>query len=184
MMPDLHRISKRFQMGVATLEDVVRVYQAALRLPTMVDLLSEARSSQERSLLLDESFIGPIKVCLHQVQAGDMWQLTCFANVQTLQDQLSRFLEMVEETLDLDELEHHNFVIKAGFDDRLQTIKSSLDAVRDNLDNEHRRVGKDLNMELDKKLHMENHGTYGYCLRLTRAVSVVCTCPYLMAVLC
>ncbi|PWN39386.1 putative DNA mismatch repair protein MSH2 [Ceraceosorus guamensis] len=148
MMPDLHRISKRFQMGVATLEDVVRVYQAALRLPQMADLLSEARSMDESSHALDESFIAPFK---------------------TLQEQLSRFLEMVEETLDLDELEHHNFVIKAGFDDRLQSIKASLDTVRDNLDNEHRRVGKDLNMELDKKLHMENHSTYGYCLRLTRA---------------
>lgn len=29
MMPDMHRISKRFQRGAASLEDVVRVYQAA-----------------------------------------------------------------------------------------------------------------------------------------------------------
>ena len=28
MMPDMHRISKRFQRSVASLEDVVRVYQA------------------------------------------------------------------------------------------------------------------------------------------------------------
>jgi DNA mismatch repair protein MSH2 len=28
MMPDFHRISKRFHRGVASLEDVVRVYQA------------------------------------------------------------------------------------------------------------------------------------------------------------
>ena len=30
-MPDLHRISKRFQKSVASLEDVVRVYQVVLR---------------------------------------------------------------------------------------------------------------------------------------------------------
>lgn len=29
-MPDLHRIAKRFQRGKASLEDVVRVYQAIL----------------------------------------------------------------------------------------------------------------------------------------------------------
>lgn len=29
-MPDLHRIGKRFQRGKASLEDVVRVYQAIL----------------------------------------------------------------------------------------------------------------------------------------------------------
>jgi hypothetical protein len=30
-MPDMHRLSKRFQKGVASLEDVVRVYQVVLK---------------------------------------------------------------------------------------------------------------------------------------------------------
>lgn len=37
--PDFHRISKRFQKQNATLEDVVRVYQAVVLLPGMVTLL-------------------------------------------------------------------------------------------------------------------------------------------------
>jgi DNA mismatch repair protein MSH2 len=31
LLPDMHRICKRFQKSVATLEDVVRVYQAVLK---------------------------------------------------------------------------------------------------------------------------------------------------------
>jgi DNA mismatch repair protein MSH2 len=31
MMPDLHRIAKRFDRSKASLEDVVRVYQAILK---------------------------------------------------------------------------------------------------------------------------------------------------------
>jgi DNA mismatch repair protein MSH2 len=31
LMPDMNRISKRFQKSVASLEDVVRVYQAVLK---------------------------------------------------------------------------------------------------------------------------------------------------------
>ena len=31
MMPDMHRICKRFQKSVASLEDVVRIYQAVLK---------------------------------------------------------------------------------------------------------------------------------------------------------
>lgn len=30
VMPDMHRLSKRFQKGVASLEDVIRVYQVIL----------------------------------------------------------------------------------------------------------------------------------------------------------
>jgi hypothetical protein len=31
VMPDMHRLSKRFQKSVATLEDVVRVYQVVIK---------------------------------------------------------------------------------------------------------------------------------------------------------
>lgn len=31
LLPDMHRLCKRFQKGVASLEDVVRVYQAVLK---------------------------------------------------------------------------------------------------------------------------------------------------------
>lgn len=31
LMPDLHRLSKRLKKGVASLEDVVRIYQVVLK---------------------------------------------------------------------------------------------------------------------------------------------------------
>lgn len=37
LMPDMNRISKRFQKSVASLEDVVRVYQAVLKV-TLLEL--------------------------------------------------------------------------------------------------------------------------------------------------
>ena len=36
LMPDLHRLSKRFKKGVASLEDVVRVYQVVLKVMLMI----------------------------------------------------------------------------------------------------------------------------------------------------
>lgn len=79
---------------------------------------------------------------------------------------------MVEQTIDLDELDRHNFVIKPDYDDRLKEIAEKLSEARDGLDEEHRRVGKALSIELDKKLHMENNPTYGYCFRLTKVVRI------------
>lgn len=77
---------------------------------------------------------------------------------------------MVEQTLDLDELSSHNFVIKPDYDERLRELADKLMEIRDGLDTEHRRVGRDLNLELNKKLHLENSPQYGYCFRLTKNV--------------
>ena len=78
---------------------------------------------------------------------------------------------MVEQTLDLDELSSHNFVIKPDYDDRLRELADKLMETRDGLDTEHRRVGRQLSLELDKKLHLENSQQYGYCFRITKSVS-------------
>nr|WJN24899.1 MSH2 [Pseudozyma thailandica] len=148
LMPDMHRISKRFQKGVATLEDVVRVYQAVLRLPGLIQTISDMDTpSEEHQSLLDTTYIEPLR--LHDTA-------------------LTKFTELVEATLDLNELSHHNFVIKPDFDDNLRQIKEALDETRDKLDEQHRLAGKELRMDTEKKLHLENHHVYGYCLRVTR----------------
>ncbi|CAO1628418.1 unnamed protein product [Parajaminaea phylloscopi] len=148
LMPDLHRISKKFQKGVATLEDVVRVYQAVLRLGDLTQAVADASTSTSAHRdILEETFVQPLRE--HD-------------------SNLSKLVEMVEATLDLDELANHNFVMKPDFDDKLRRIKDSLDEIRDSLDEQHRAAGKELKLDIEKKLHLENHSTYGYCLRVTR----------------
>ncbi len=78
---------------------------------------------------------------------------------------------MVQETIDLDELENHNFVIKPEYDDELQSLAETLKGIRDGLDGEHKRVGRELELELDKKLHLENSQAHGYCFRISKNVS-------------
>ncbi|KAG6876663.1 hypothetical protein C0993_001408 [Termitomyces sp. T159_Od127] len=70
---------------------------------------------------------------------------------------LEKYGEMVEQTLDLEELDNHNYVIKPDYDPKLQDLAEKLTKTRDGLDREHREVGKDLGLELDKKLHLENN---------------------------
>ncbi|ORY74755.1 DNA mismatch repair protein MSH2 [Leucosporidium creatinivorum] len=148
-MPDFHRISKRFQKGVANLEDVVRVYQALLLLPGLITILENGG------------------------QANDKWpeliEETYLVKLREYSSALQPMREMVEETIDLDELDRHNFVIKPEFDETLGQLKERLEGVRDQLDDEHRTVAGDLDMETDNKvLHFEQHSLYGYCFRLTR----------------
>ena len=42
MMPDMHRLGRRFQKGLATLENVVRVYQVILKVPSTLLLAPAA----------------------------------------------------------------------------------------------------------------------------------------------
>ncbi|KAG0708032.1 DNA mismatch repair protein [Suillus ampliporus] len=148
LMPDLHRLSKRFKKSVASLEDVVRAYQVVLKLPGLLETLEGVQyEHEEHKELIDEIYIKPF---------------------QTVNDNLAKYSDMVESTLDLEELENHNYAIKPDYDERLQTLADKLVEIRDGLDAEHRAAGKDLGLELDKKLHLENSQNYGYCFRLTK----------------
>lgn len=83
---------------------------------------------------------------------------------------MAKLQEMVETTVDLDALDHHEFIIKPEFDDALRTIRKRLDKLRYDMEVEHRKVGKDLNQDTEKKLFLENHRVHGWCFRLTRNV--------------
>ncbi|KAH7916001.1 DNA mismatch repair protein [Hygrophoropsis aurantiaca] len=148
LMPDMHRLSKRFKKSIASLEDVVRVYQVVLKLPGFLELLEglEVQQEEYKSLLEDQY------ICQLREYNGN----------------LAKYAEMVEQTLDLDELDRHNYAIKPDYDPRLQKLAGKLLETRDGLDREHRATSRDLDLELDKKLHLENSQSYGYCFRLTK----------------
>ncbi|RAK99836.1 mismatch repair ATPase MSH2 [Aspergillus ibericus CBS 121593] len=134
-IPDLYRLAKRFQRKQATLEDVVRVYQVAIRLPGFVASLEN---------VMDEQYQTPL-------------EQEYTSKLRSHSDSLAKLEEMVETTVDLDALENHEFIIKPEFDESLRVIRKKLDKLRHDMDTEHRRVGRDLDQEVDKKLFMENH---------------------------
>jgi hypothetical protein len=78
----------------------------------------------------------------------------------------------VEDTIELSDIHHGRTVLKATLDGDLEALQEDLVRVRDLLDDEHDRVAKDLGVEKNKKLHLENHQVYHYSLRITKAVSL------------
>ncbi|KAF8755593.1 DNA mismatch repair [Rhizoctonia solani] len=147
-MPDFHRIGKRFQKGGASLEDVVRVYQAALKIPGLIMTLQAVGEESD-----------PAKALIKSQYLDEL---------QEYSSSLSKYTEMVEQTIDLKELDRHNYVIKPDYDQNLKRLALKLSEVRDGLDEEHQDVGQDLGLELDKKLHLENNPSHGYCFRLSK----------------
>jgi hypothetical protein len=81
----------------------------------------------------------------------------------------------VEDTIELADIHHGRTVLKATLDGDLEALQQDLVRVRDLLDDEHDRVARDLGVEKNKKLHLENHQVYHYSLRITKAVSFLCS---------
>ncbi|KAK0363483.1 MSH2 protein [Friedmanniomyces endolithicus] len=145
-IPDLYRLAKKFQRKKANLEDVVRAYQVAIRLPDFIGTFEG---------VMDEAY----KTALDAEYADKL---------RAYSDSLVKLQEMVETTVDLDALDNHEFVIKSEFDDGLRIIRKKLDKIRYQMEQEHREVADDLNQDPEKKLFLENHKVHGWCFRLTR----------------
>jgi DNA mismatch repair protein MSH2 len=88
-MPDFNRLTKRFNRGIASLEDVVRVYQAVSKvrqmvqrrmqltgvrfsqLPQMIQLLENAQPKDQAQLdLLERTFVAPLRVSMPDEDSG------------------------------------------------------------------------------------------------------------------
>ncbi|KAI1182121.1 DNA mismatch repair protein msh-2 [Nemania serpens] len=145
-VPDLYRLSKRFQRNKANLEDVVRAYQVVIRLPGFLGTLEG---------VMDEVYKDPLDEAYTNKLRG-------------LSDSLGKLAEMVETTVDLDALDNHEFIIKPEFDDSLRIVRKKLDKLRSDMDREFRNAADDLNQEENKKIFLENHKVHGWCMRLTR----------------
>jgi hypothetical protein len=89
----------------------------------------------------------------------------------------------VEDTIELSDIHHGRTVLKATLDGDLEALQEDLVRVRDLLDDEHDRVAKDLGVEKNKKLHLENHQVYHYSLRITKAVSLHLTLRVILFIL-
>lgn len=146
-IPDLYRHAKRFQKKQATLENTVSVYQTCLRLPSFIASLES---------VMDEKYKDPLEAAYT-------------SRLRELNDSLSKLVEMVETTVDLDAVDSHEYKIKPEFDDGLRIITKKIDKLRHEMTVEHRNASNDLGQEIDKKLFLENHKVYGWCMRLTRA---------------
>ncbi|KAI9798583.1 MAG: MutS-like protein [Piccolia ochrophora] len=152
-IPDLYRLAKRFQRKMANLEDVVRAYQVVIRVPGFIGTLEGVMDEKYRDSL-DREYTTKLR-------ASSSHHTEHFDSLVKLQD-------MVETTVDLDALDHHEFIIKPEYDDSLRMIRRKLDKLKYDMEVEHTKVGMDLKQDTDKKLFLENHRVHGWCFRLTR----------------
>lgn len=171
-VPDIKRLLKKLSNGIKRtignenkkLEDVIRLYQLVLVLPSLILQLSDLANGEE----VTEDVKALVKKYWHDPIAKSY-------------ESLVKFQELVETTIDLSPLEstsahdllNTDFNIKPEFDESLITINDNLQETLSNMKNCHVEVSEDLGIELEKKLKLEKHQQHGWCFRVTRNDSSV-----------
>jgi DNA mismatch repair protein MSH2 len=150
-LPDLGRLSKKLIRSKASLQDLVLLYQMVLRMPELIPSIAE---------------IAPLNS-----RYGE--------DLTLAESSLGPFLQMIEDTIDLEAIENHHFHIRPGVNAELNQLKESIEELENEIRPETIKVARELGLELNKALKVENNSQYGYHLRVSRNVCIGTRFPHI-----
>lgn len=140
-IPDLQALTRRLARKKANLHDCYKIYQAIKRLPSLLQCLTEAENTTVHSSLTEP--------------------------VSELNDDLDKFQQMIEATLDMGAVERGDFLVKPSFDEQLQSLNEQLERLQSSAERELGKAARDLGLDAGKTIKLENNTQNGFCFKIT-----------------
>lgn len=148
-IPDIGKLVKRLVRARSSLQELVHLYQAVAKMhQVLLELENDAEIGGHAN-----------RGALETVLLVPLRQLTV---------QFSPLVRMVEDTIDFEALNRHEYCVRADFDPELGRLSGEKQLVLDRMEPEFQRVCQVLRLEAGKKCKLERNETYGYFFRISR----------------
>ncbi|OXA56996.1 DNA mismatch repair protein Msh2 [Folsomia candida] len=143
-VPDCQTFARKLYRKKCTLQDY---YKSYLFLTTMDKMLEDLKTHEgEKQHVLQSWFIDPLT---------------------TLDEELSKFKELIQTTLDLEMAGKGEYVVQADFDESLLEFKNEMDSIQTEMGDLLYKVAKELGLEANKSVKLESNSQNGYFFRVT-----------------
>ncbi|KAM3965060.1 DNA mismatch repair protein spel1 [Aphomia sociella] len=140
-IPDLQALARRLTRKKANLHDCYKIYQAINRLPSLLQCLAETNNATVHSSLSEP--------------------------ISELNEDLNKFQQMIEATIDMDAVDRGDFLVKPSFDEQLQALSEQLEKLQSSAEKELNKAARDLGLDAGKSIKLESTPQNGFCFRVT-----------------
>ncbi|KAG7172893.1 DNA mismatch repair protein Msh2-like, partial [Homarus americanus] len=143
-VPDLNRLSRKLARKAATLQDCFKFYQCVERLPNLCEAIAK--------------YDGPHVASLAAVFTTP---------VQEVLSDLGKYQEMIETTVDMEQANQGEYVIKPDFDESLAELRETMNGLEADIQSQLRKAANDLGLDAGKSIKLESTAQLGYFFRVT-----------------